>query len=125
MSRADRVVAQLEERELDCLLVTNLVNVRYLTGFTGTNGACVVGRDGRLFLTDSRYVEQSKQQTAEVQKQDGATIDLYIRDAVWPSVALKKLVRSKVTVIYAYWDLVIGPRPAAGPLVAIGVDPPG
>lgn len=32
--------------------------------------------------------------------------------------------RSKLTVIYAYWDLVIGPRPAAGPRVAIGVDPP-
>ena len=32
--------------------------------------------------------------------------------------------RSKLTVIYAYWDLVIGPRRAAGPLVAIGVDPP-
>lgn len=32
--------------------------------------------------------------------------------------------RSKLTVIYAYWDLVSGPRPAAGPRVAIGADPP-
>jgi SanA protein len=32
--------------------------------------------------------------------------------------------RGKLTVIYAYWDLVIGPRSAAGPRVAIGVDPP-
>ena len=65
MSRADRVADLLEERELDCLLVTNLVNVRYLTGFTGTNGACVVTREERLFLTDSRYVEQAKQQVTE------------------------------------------------------------
>ena len=65
MSRADRLVDLLAERELDCLLVTDLVNVRYLTGFTGTNGACVVTRDERLFLTDSRYVEQAKQQVAE------------------------------------------------------------
>jgi Xaa-Pro aminopeptidase len=64
VSRADRLVGLLDERELDCLLVTNLVNVRYLTGFTGTNGACVVARDERLFLTDSRYVEQAKQQVA-------------------------------------------------------------
>jgi len=35
---------------------------------------------------------------ADVQKQDGATIELYILDAVWPSVALKKLVRNKVSV---------------------------
>jgi hypothetical protein len=32
--------------------------------------------------------------------------------------------RSKLTVIYAYWDLVIGPRPAADPRVAIGDDLP-
>src|SRR5829696_6651858 len=59
MSRADRLVELLDERELDCLLVTDLVNVRYLAGFTGSNGACVVGRDERLFFTDFRYVEQS------------------------------------------------------------------
>jgi Xaa-Pro aminopeptidase len=59
VSRADRLAALLAERELDCLLVSNLVNVRYLTGFTGSNGACVVGRDERVFLTDFRYVEQA------------------------------------------------------------------
>src|SRR3954462_1194853 len=64
-ARAVRLVDVLAERELDSLLVTNLVNVRYLTGFTGTNGACVVTRDARLFLTDARYVEQAKQQGPE------------------------------------------------------------
>jgi Xaa-Pro aminopeptidase len=68
VSRADRLIALLDERELDCLLVTDLVNVRYLTGFTGTNGACVVSRDERLFLTDFRYVEQSKQQVREFER---------------------------------------------------------
>src|SRR3954454_13659397 len=61
-ARADRLVALLRERELDSLLVSNLVNVRYLTGFTGTNGACVVTPDELLFLTDSRYTELAKQQ---------------------------------------------------------------
>jgi Xaa-Pro aminopeptidase len=60
--RADRLVDLLDELGLDCLLVTNLVNVRYLTGFTGTNGACLVSRDERLFLTDFRYVEQAEAQ---------------------------------------------------------------
>ena len=64
MSRADRLVELLERRELDSLLVTDLVNVRYLTGFTGTNGACVVTRSERLFLTDPRYTEQSRQQVS-------------------------------------------------------------
>ena len=61
-ARADGLLDLLAERELDCLLVTNLVNVRYLTGFTGTNGACVVSRDERLFITDFRYVEQAESQ---------------------------------------------------------------
>lgn len=62
MTRSDRLAALLDERELDCLLVTNLVNVRYLTSFSGSNGACVIGRDERLFLTDFRYMEQAKAQ---------------------------------------------------------------
>jgi Xaa-Pro aminopeptidase len=60
--RSDRLVELVEERELDCLLVTNMVNVRYLTGFTGSNGACVLGPDERLFLTDFRYTEQAQAQ---------------------------------------------------------------
>jgi Xaa-Pro aminopeptidase len=68
VSRADRLAALLDERELDSLLVSNLVNVRYLTGFTGSNGAAVVTRDERLFLTDSRYTEQAKQQVTEFER---------------------------------------------------------
>ena len=61
-ARTDRLVELLSERELDSLLVTDLINVRYLTGFTGTNGACVVTPEERLFLTDFRYVEQAAEQ---------------------------------------------------------------
>ncbi len=57
--RAERLVALLAERGLDALLVTNLVDVRYLTGYTGSNGAAVIGPDARVFLTDFRYVEQA------------------------------------------------------------------
>jgi Xaa-Pro aminopeptidase len=65
MTRTDRLVELLEARELDSLLITDLVNVRYLTGFTGSNGACVVTRDERVFLTDFRYVEQARSQVPE------------------------------------------------------------
>jgi Xaa-Pro aminopeptidase len=54
--RADRVALE----GLDALVVTNLVNVRYLTGYTGSNGVAVVGGDGRrLFFTDFRYMTQA------------------------------------------------------------------
>jgi Xaa-Pro aminopeptidase len=65
-ARADKVVEQLRERELDALLVTGLVNVRWLTGFTGSNAAVVVERDGGLrFVTDFRYLTQSAAQVPE------------------------------------------------------------
>ncbi|HYI35969.1 MAG TPA: Xaa-Pro peptidase family protein [Thermoleophilaceae bacterium] len=61
-TRADRLTEVMERRELDSLLVSDLVNVRWLTGFTGTNGAAVVTRDRRMFLTDFRYTEQAEEQ---------------------------------------------------------------
>ncbi|WP_272472692.1 M24 family metallopeptidase [Baekduia alba] len=63
MDRADRLAAKLADRGLDGLLVTNLVNVRWLTGFSGSNGLALVGPAGqRLFLTDFRYLTQSAEQ---------------------------------------------------------------
>ena len=59
------------ERELDALLVSDLVNVRYLTGFTGTNGLCLVGPDKRLFLTDFRYVAQAEEQVQDFDRVQG------------------------------------------------------
>ncbi len=58
--RGERLAAGLAERELDLTLVTEIVNVGYLTGFGGTNGACVCGADTRLFLTDFRYTERAE-----------------------------------------------------------------
>jgi Xaa-Pro aminopeptidase len=58
--RGDRLERALGERELDRMLVTDLTNVRYLTGFTGTNGACVCGPGLRLFFTDFRYTERAE-----------------------------------------------------------------
>jgi Xaa-Pro aminopeptidase len=69
--RGDRLAAALAERELDLILVTDLTNVRYLTGFTGTNGACVCGPDTRLFLTDFRYTERA---AAEVEGWETITV---------------------------------------------------
>jgi Xaa-Pro aminopeptidase len=63
--RGDRLEAALGERGLDRMLVTDLTNVRYLTGFTGTNGAVVCGPDLRVFLTDFRYTERAAAEVSE------------------------------------------------------------
>jgi Xaa-Pro aminopeptidase len=71
-ARADRVAEALRERELDALIVTHLVNVRWLTGFTGTNAVAVVRADGgRTFLTDFRYVERAEAEVSGFERRRG------------------------------------------------------
>ena len=60
-SRADRVRDGLVDR-CDAFIVTKPVNVRWLTGFTGSNGAVAVTGGGLVLATDARYVEQAAQQ---------------------------------------------------------------
>lgn len=58
--RPTRLLAELSAIGADLILVSSLVNVRYLTGFTGSNGAALIGPDSRVFLTDFRYDEQAR-----------------------------------------------------------------
>jgi len=60
--RAARLAELIGPEDLDILFVSDLVNVRYLTGFTGTNGVCLVGERERIFFTDFRYVERAERE---------------------------------------------------------------
>jgi Xaa-Pro aminopeptidase len=67
-ARRDRLRATARDAGLDAVLVTRLVNVRYLTGFTGSNGALLVGADGAdLLCTDGRYRTQSARQAPDLE----------------------------------------------------------
>ena len=65
-TRLERLQAELREAQLDVLLVEAATDVRYLTGFTGSNGMALVDvREPafpQLFLTDFRYDTQSAAQ---------------------------------------------------------------
>ncbi len=66
--RRRRVAAAMHEAGLDHLLVTTLVNVRYLSGFTGSNGALVLRLDGGgVFLTDGRYRDQAADEVPDLE----------------------------------------------------------
>jgi Xaa-Pro aminopeptidase len=67
-ARRDALRATAADRGLDAVLVTNLLNVRYLTGFTGSNGALLVRADGTdVFATDGRYTTQAAAQVPDVE----------------------------------------------------------
>jgi Xaa-Pro aminopeptidase len=62
--RAGRLRDALADAGCDALLVTKLVNIRYLTGFTGSAALLLVLPDELLFVTDGRYRDQSADQLA-------------------------------------------------------------
>jgi Xaa-Pro aminopeptidase len=61
--RAAYIAYLLEENKLDALFISRPVHIRYLTGFTGSNGLALVTSRNRYLITDSRYEVQV---TAEV-----------------------------------------------------------
>ncbi len=64
-SRIARLQDLLTAAGHSAIYVSDLVNLRYLTGFTGSNGALLLPIDGEpLFLTDGRYRQQATEQLA-------------------------------------------------------------
>lgn len=61
-ARAERLLGLLAQPDVDVMLVTDPVNVRYMTGYTGSNGLALVGPRTRTFITDFRYVEQAAEE---------------------------------------------------------------
>jgi len=53
--RVARLQDELDSLDAQALLVTNLTNVKYLTGFSGSNGQVLVTTDAARFMTDGRY----------------------------------------------------------------------
>ena len=74
--RRRRLADRLEEIGADGFLVSRLPNVRYLTGFTGSNGQVLLTDDAAVFFTDGRYTEQSAHEVAELDRRVYPT-DLY------------------------------------------------
>jgi Xaa-Pro aminopeptidase len=92
-NRAQRLAEAVAGRELDALLVTDLVNLRYVSGFTGTNGLALVGagEDGvRVFVTDFRYVERAAEEVQGFEQRRGGR-DLF--DSVAEALPAKRPLR--------------------------------
>ncbi|MGH2573977.1 MAG: M24 family metallopeptidase [Actinomycetota bacterium] len=66
--RRERISSRLAEVGAEALLVTRLPNVRYLTGFTGSNGQLLLAPGGGVFFTDGRYAEQSSHEVPDLRR---------------------------------------------------------
>ena len=85
-ARRREALRALLPADVDALLVTDLINIRYLTGFTGSQAALLVHATGdaaSLFCTDGRYTTQSE---AEVQNRLAASPVACTSRAAWEPV---------------------------------------
>jgi Xaa-Pro aminopeptidase len=56
--RREKLKKTLKADSVDALLISSLVNVRYLTGFTGSDAALLLMRNRAIVLSDGRYTTQ-------------------------------------------------------------------
>lgn len=62
--RRERLGATLRAARIEALIITALPNIRFLSGFTGSNGALLVTVDRALLFTDPRYQTQALQESS-------------------------------------------------------------
>jgi len=98
-SRLDRLRALFSAEKVDCLLVSGLANIRYLTGFTGSNALLLVQADSATFFTDGRYTTQARREipgageSGGALRLDGAGLSIKVvtpKKGLWPE-AIRRL----------------------------------
>lgn len=58
--RVEQVRKKIISENLDALLITDMKNIYYLTGFSGTAGMIFLTKEQNIFMTDSRYSEMAR-----------------------------------------------------------------
>jgi Xaa-Pro aminopeptidase len=76
--RLDNLRAQLADKQLDAIMITDPANRRYLSGFTGSAGTLFISADCTLLATDFRYYERVERQAPDFQlvKLTGRLVDV-------------------------------------------------
>lgn len=66
--RRTALAGELPGLAVDGFWITSSSNVRYLTGFTGSNGQVLVTGQETVFFTDGRYTEQARHEVADLER---------------------------------------------------------
>ncbi len=83
------VAAGLEERKLDALLVAFSPNLRYLTGFTCSNGNLLITPQRAILFTDPRYtIQASNEAGCEVRIAKGPLVNDIVTESHPPRMKL-------------------------------------
>lgn len=65
--RISLIRQKFSDYKIDGLLFLNMDNIRYMTGFTGSDGALVIGENRTILLVDGRYITQAKLEVVDAE----------------------------------------------------------
>lgn len=88
--RIDKVRERMLEDELDALVVSSATNIRYLTGFSGSNGRVVVTHNNAVLITDRRYDARAADELHAARPQTGVGVEI----AISPGAGLDAIERA-------------------------------
>ncbi len=94
LARQERLRALMDARRIPALLLTNLINIRYLTGFAGSAGVALLGPSQGLLWVDPRYTLQARGQAhgVEVLEVKGGLLKaaaVWLRKSGFPGIAFE------------------------------------
>ncbi len=102
MNRVQTITDTLVSKGVDGFLVSDLKNVRYLSGFSGSSGCLLISPKEKIFFTDFRYEEQAKKEVRG--------FDILIEKEERPKLVIKKaksmgikILGFETTVSYAFY----------------------
>ncbi len=110
---------QLKKNKVDGFLVTDLTNVKYLTGFTGSSGFIVLTQRHAIFVTDFRYQEQARHEVT------GYSITIGQRERsgeiknICDVYRIKKLGIEEDTILYGFYKKLVKKKIKLKPLANV------
>ncbi len=100
-ARLHRLRERLEPLGADAFLVTSAPNLRWLTGFSGSNGLALVDHERVVFVTDARYRIQAALETGAA----GVEVELHVTDD--PVAALASVLRGRARTAFEADDVTV------------------
>jgi Xaa-Pro aminopeptidase len=102
--RLEGVRNKLGKWGVEGLLITNIDNIRYLSGFTGSTAIIVMTAQRALFLADGRYITQTQEEVKglELKGYQGKQLDFIIE--IIKDLEIKKLGFESETIVYSSFN---------------------
>lgn len=108
--RMNKLREKIEQLQLDGILVTDLNNCKYISGFTGSSAALFITNKDAILMTDFRYLEQAAVQAPDfkieqVRSDFGEGLSRLVRRLGLKNIGFEAIHTSYST-YYSYLDMI-------------------